>query len=681
MLTASAEADGTYSVAVSGIPWTFRGSIGAPLSNLRLATGIDSVGSYQEVAFDFTTDAPRHASIRSYSSRSAVLFSVSSSVATANSFSFPSWSQYPPKLDHLTYSGIFAPPSFSNLAPESPWVFFDSSARTFILSPAANFMAASTNWSSNGEMASGIAPEIKLLPANFEHRTVLVVEQGINHAFDTWGQTLTALTGKRRPPNDADASLNQLGYWTDNGATYYYQTAASMTYEQTFNAIKADFNRMGIGLGYIQLDSWFYPKGSGALWSNNGQGIYEYVAAAPPFMDGLARFQQRLKLPLITHARWIDATSPYRTTYRMSGNVVLDKAYWDTVAAYLANSGVATYEQDWLADKAQTDFNLTDGAEFLENMATSMAARNLTMQYCMASPRHFLQGSRYSNLTTVRTSADRLGRDRWTDFLYTSRLASALGMWPFTDNFNSTETTHLLIATLSAGPVGVGDPVGTFSANNLLRAARKDGVIVKPDSPLTPIDRSYLNMAHRVDAPQLNAAYSDFGALRTHYFLAYTQGSNSTASFTPADFGAGGSVYLYDYFAGKGQVASAGDAIERPISGDALYLISAPIGASGMAMLGDLDQFVPMGKKRIMSMRDDGRIHLTVAFAAGELTRVIQGYSPVLPVAVVSDGAIDRLTWDRPTGRFSFAIAPGPSGTASVELHRSHVRPRVPTQE
>ena len=44
----------------------------------------------------------------------------------------------------------------------------------------------------------------------------------------------------------------------------------------------------------------------------------------------------------------------------MSGNVVTDPAYWETVAAYLATSGVATFEQDWLNDNAHTDFNLTD---------------------------------------------------------------------------------------------------------------------------------------------------------------------------------------------------------------------------------------------------------------------------------------------------------------------------------
>ena len=135
----------------------------------------------------------------------------------------------------------------------------------------------------------------------------------------------------------------------------------------------------------MQLDSWFYPKGSGAEWTNNGAGIYRYEAAAPPFMSGLSRFQQNLGVPLITHARWIDPSSPYHTLYKMSGNVVTDPAYWETVASYLANSGVATFEQDWLADKAHTDFNLTDGDAFLDNMAASMGRRHLTMQYCMAS--------------------------------------------------------------------------------------------------------------------------------------------------------------------------------------------------------------------------------------------------------------------------------------------------------
>jgi hypothetical protein len=679
-LTVSVEPTGSYSVMFPLQSWEFRGELGVPLLNVVVRSGADGAGAFQEIAFDFVTDTVRHASMRAYTERPAVLFTCTAEGATVNAFAFPAFSRYPSGLDHITYSGIFAPPSFSALSEESPWIFFDGAYNTFILSAASNFMVSSTRWSAKGELASGIAQSIPALPAGFEHRTLLAAGRGINRTFDAWGEALTALSGKRRPPNDADASLNQLGYWTDNGATYYYQTAKSMSYEQTLAAIRNDFDRMGVGLGYIQLDSWFYPKGANALWSNNGHGIYEYVAASPPFSAGLAAFQRLIGVPLITHARWIDPVSPYRSSYRMSGNVVLDRNYWETVAAYLANSGVVTYEQDWLADKAQTDFNLTDGAEFMDNMAAAMAGRNLTMQYCMASPRHFLQSSRYSNLTTIRTSADRLGRDRWHDFLYTSRLASALGIWPFTDNFNSTETTHLLMATLSAGPVGVGDPVGRFSTVNLLRAARKDGVIVKPDVPLTPIDRSYADMAHGTGAPQISATYSDFGDLRAWYLFAYSEGPSATVRFSLSDVGAGRPVYLYDYAAGAGKVTGVADAVEREIQGEALYLIAAPIGDSGMAILGDLGQFVSLGRKRIPLLSDDGRVRLTVAFASGESERTIHGYSPVAPLVEAIDGGVGEVRWNPATRLFAIPVSPGQAATATILIRRSHPRSRFEGQ-
>jgi len=673
-VTVSVDPSGSYDIAVAGLSWLFHGTVGYPLSNVQIASSSDGLGPYSEIGFDFQSDTARHAAIRTYWDHPAVLFTVNNSAEAANTFPFPNFSQYPQGLDHVTFSGIFAPATFSGFSTESPWVFFDSSFNTFILSPATNFMSASTAWGPNRELSSGVATAIASLPPGFEHRTILVLERGINRAFDTWGRALTTMHAKIRPANDADTSLNKVGYWTDNGATYYYHMADSLTYVQTLAAVKANFDQLGIGLGYLQLDSWFYPKGAGASWNNNGSGIYEYVAAAPPFMNGLARFQQSVGVPLITHARWIDASSPYRTLYKMSGNVVLDPAYWDHVAGYLATSGVATYEQDWLADKAQAAFNLTDEEAFLDNMAAAMAQRNITLQYCMASPRHFMQSSKYGNLTTIRTSADRLTPARWTQFLYTSRLASALGVWPFTDNFLSTETGNLLMAALSAGPVGLGDPIGGLSGANLLRAVRRDGVIVKPDVPLTPVDSSYAGMAHGVDAPQMASAYTDFGALRTYYWFAYPTGANAQANFSPATLGVNQPVYLYDYFSGSGQVVNPEDNLERAITGDALYLVAAPIGPSQMAVVGDVDQFVPMGKKRIAALTDDGVVHLTVNFADGETVRTITGYSPYVPAANATTGSIAHKAYDAASQQFRISVTPGSDRTASIRILRAHRR-------
>jgi hypothetical protein len=96
----------------------------------------------------------------------------------------------------------------------------------------------------------------------------------------------------------------------------------------------------------------------------------------------------------------------------------------------------------------------------MDNMALLGNQFGLSMQYCMATPRHFLQSSKYDNLTTIRVSEDHFTRDKWDQFFYSSRLASALGVYPFSDVFGSDEKVHLLIATLSAGIVGVGDRMG-----------------------------------------------------------------------------------------------------------------------------------------------------------------------------------------------------------------------------
>jgi hypothetical protein len=441
--------------------------------------------------------------------------------------------------------------------------------------------------------------------------------------------------------------------------------------------MKAEFDQKGITLGYVQLDSWFYPKGATADWNDHSGGIYEYAGATQLFGAGLGGFRQNLGAPLMTHARWIDANSPYRQQYRISGNVATDPRYWADIASYLNDNGVATYEQDWLSDQAQADFNLTDPDAFLDNMSAELAKRNIAIQYCMATTRHFLQASRYNNVTSIRTSQDHFDPSRWREFLYASRLASAVGVWPFTDVFKSTETGNLILATLSAGPVGVGDPMGMLSSRNLLQATRADGVIVKPDVPLAPIDRCYQEEARSAAAPVISSTYSEFNGVRTYYVFSWPQGSDTAASFRLSDLGITQSTYLYDYAAGSGHVATSEEELTAPFTDGWSLLVAAPIGRSGIAVLGDTGHFVGMGKKRVTGFSDDGTVRLTVAFAAGETSRSIHGYSPdapvVAPLAAPVNGSaavISDVDYDAATGHFTFELGPGEDGTASIQLSR-----------
>ncbi len=661
----SVETDGAYTIVCENPAWTFGGEIGKPLSNLSASNGRDGSGAYDEISFSYFDAAPKQAGIRLYREKRAILFTLKYPEGGLNDSSFPALSRFPQTPLHVTYDGQFAQYSFFQMSPASPWIFFDGGGATFILSPAANFMVASLSTGFRGELTSGIDRSVYSLARGFTHQTLLVIENGLNKAFNTWGRTITEGQGKSRPGNDADAGLTYLGYWTDNGATYYYDYDLTLGYQGTLLAVRDYFRRENIPLGYMQLDSWWYPKGRDGHWTR-GDGIYRYLAHPDVFPDGLKSFQQRLGLPLITHARWIDQNSPYRQEYRMSNNVSIDPRYWDNAIGYIKDAGVISYEQDWL------EYDATAVAEdqdaFLGQMARACRDKNLTMQYCMATPRHFLQSSKYGNLTTIRTSGDRFTRGRWDAFLYASRLASALGVWPWTDVFMSYETTNLLLANLSGGMVGVGDRIGTTDKDNLFKAVRKDGVIVKPDAPIVPSDQTFLREARGAASQMVAYTYTDHGELKPAYVFVYDRGAGPSISFEPWSFGLNGKTYVYNYFNKTGRVVDQHNAFKDVMTASEAYYIAAPIGPSGIAMLGDEGKFVSLGKKRINSLIDDGTVQAAVSFAKNEDSVTLHGYAPAAPSVAASKGSVGVLTYDRSTKRFRFSVSPDSNATAAIKI-------------
>jgi hypothetical protein len=357
----------------------------------------------------------------------------------------------------------------------------------------------------------------------------------------------------------------------------------------------------------------------------------------------------------------------------MSGNVVIDPKYWDSMTARMADAGVVTYEQDWLDKNAEPEFNLTDPDAYLDNMANACSQHKVTMQYCMPLPRHYLQSSKYSNLTAIRTSGDRFNREKWDQFLYDSRLANVLGAWPWCDVFMSSETANLVLATLSAGPVGVGDAIGALDKANLMRVVRSDGVIVKPDVSIAPTDESFMRDAQKSGHPMVATTYTDFGALHAAYVFAYPRSTggaaNRSISLDPEALGFRGSVYIYEYLAGTGRIVTA-EPLTATISGDYGYYIVVPVGKSGIGFLGDAGQWVTLGKQRIASLTDDGVVHATVTFAKGEGPRTLFGYAPSLPIVTASDGSAAPVTYDAASHLFHVVVTAGADGMAKIEIKR-----------
>src|ERR1051325_4443129 len=133
--------------------------------------------------------------------------------------------------------------------------------------------------------------------------------------------------------------------------------------------------------------------------------------------------------------------------------------------------------------------------------------------------------------------------------------------------------------------------------------------------------------------------YSDHGALRGLYVFAYARsGAPQVVTVSPSSLGVSGPSYVYDYFARDGRPLAAGESFTATVS-DGTYDVVAPVGASGIALLGDSGAYATLGRKRISSLSDDGSVHATLQFAAGETSVTLFGYAPEAPSAHVSGGS------------------------------------------
>jgi hypothetical protein len=694
------ETVGEYRITARVPAWSFVGTLGSAASAARISTGHDRIGSYQAITFTWRSgQIPLRGAIRLYQDYPLILFRYAYlKFASPPSIAFPSLTRIPSGLYQFSYRNTpFAPPQFKLGEYGTPWLFFDHDANSMILSPASHFIVAAMQGDGSTLIASGLGKSLRSVPAGFRQQSLMAIAPGIRHTWRLWGRALTELGGKKVPSNERDVTLKYYGYWTDNGAAYYYRYDPTLGYTGTLRAVISQYRKEQIPVRYLQLDSWWYDKSYPGMsaddqvgrWNAFG-GIMRYHADASLFPQGLKAFQQSVDLPLVTHSRWISRQSPYHQHYQISGVAPIGRRWWNHIAAYLESSGVVTYEQDWqsLIDQRSPAFSSTldVGKEFYDRMAASCQRHGLTMQYCMALPCDFLQGSRYSNLTSIRVSDDRFSRARWRNFLYTSQLAFAVGSWPWTDVYFSDETDNLLLDTLSAGPVGTGDPLGAEDRNNILKAVRADGVIVKPDVPIIPLDRMYIADAsaaapsareRRGLKPFLASAWTDDGSFRTAYVFAFSRSGAAyqTVRFSPSEVGTQAPACVYDYLTHQVTRLKPGQEFDTDIGPDETdYYVVAPVGPSGMALFGDQGKFVSMGKERIASV-DAGPHSLTadVLFGANEGSVTLFGDALARPKVIVRNGTAASIAFTKSTGYLSVRIMPRMSDPP-VRVHGELVR-------
>jgi len=584
----------------------------------------------------------------------------------------------------------FLPPLRRAAPTHGPIILFGDDPQdldVLVFSPLDHFFVSVVDFV-DGQLTAGLAGEVDAAPAGFAHRFLLVEGHGINATVARWGALLRADRGTRGPDRYSDTGLSRLGYWTDNGAFYYYHTEEGMSYAETLLGVKADADANDIPLGYLQIDSWWYFKeGAGGLFPP--AGLLRWEPRPEIFPEGLAAFRQALGLPLVAHNRWFDKDNAYTDEFDFvsEGDMALptQQGVFDRFMADAVSWGIETYEQDWLVTQwlglSYLRNDVDHAARWMGHLDGAAAAQGLTMQLCMPGAAHLMDAVDRSSPTTIRTSTDYrpdISKETfWPAFHTVNMLAAAVGLWPFKDNFRSSEAhgeAEALVSALSAGMVGVGDGIGQMRRDLLLRTCRADGLLLKPDRPVTPLDAMFLPHAR----PYLTSTESrraDLGT--TTYLAAYHLASEhpqrtamdrawAAVSYDGADIGDlfvyppavtdwdvdlaadlgwQGPAVVYDWRRGTAELVDDGRFTlpAAPGNYDFAYVVVAPVQSNGLALVGEPAKYVTLADRRFraVDVEPDG-FAIELTGAPGEQVSVLAydtTAARLLPLATATIGA------------------------------------------
>ena len=569
------ESDGSYEILMSGTVWFNSGPVVVRNDGKRYSSedsslllknhvefqGEDAWGQFDATSFEWqTSDGLNFVThINRYESAPILVFAQEFTDgvrgASANNLTNDTISSFPTLLieqlglnrGSLTYNSAFAQfvsvdewspgvPLNGGIDGGTPLVVFDSDMQnTIVISPANTFMAASqSTWqpktSSSPAVGFGIISSVDTVPPEYYFKTVIVGGQNVTGTMETWGGLLRALYKKDDTTRRNDFTNNYLGYWTDNGACYYYNTGTYLNYEDVLLAVKSDADQRGIPFRYVQLDSWWYYKGV-------ANGVKNWTAMPSIFPNGIDSLVQKTGWPVLAHNRYWSANTDYAKqnggdyNFVVEGNYALpnDSSFWRFLLSSSQREwNLWVYEQDWLYtiynDLPALQRDLFLGRDWLLQMGTAAQELGIAIQYCMPWTRHILQSVEISSVTQVRVSDDyQPGNYQWV-IGDTTILAHALGLAAFKDDFHTTgvqshcqfgtepyPVLEAYVAALSGGPVGPSDTVGGANGTLIMATCMSDGRLLKPTRPAMSLDSTFLYRAFGSGGPNglVSAAFTE----------------------------------------------------------------------------------------------------------------------------------------------------------------------------
>ncbi|KAK7471362.1 hypothetical protein BaRGS_00036000 [Batillaria attramentaria] len=667
-------------------------------SSLRLVetepeSGIDKIGRWNSTCFRYSAgDVSFRTCVKTWAneliSLPAVLFQQEFINGTRNSAQdpdsvisgFPSF-QVPDRDEGLGYQsyqgGMFGSDGKSSRwykghvdlsggIEGGPLALFDQQGSVVIIAPWSQFMASSRAQDKKNRVSWGVMGGVDSVPPGFQYQTVVFFGYtGINQVFSQWGEMMRYYYDKDDIYRKTDVTLNYLGYWTDGGAYYFYQTEPNKTYEQTILDVYNYSLSLNLPYRYVQYDSWFYPKGPKG-------GVTTWSPGPDIAPDGFQYIFNKTLWPAGAHNRWWSSQTPYAKQNGGRFNFIVEDGgssytsrsgqcgfteafpdFWLYLFKEARTWGLIMYEQDHLNEqfaKMKATLSTVDVARtWLLQMGEAARATGLTIQYCMSNPRHAMQSLEIPVVTQARVSGDyRGGSDQW-QIGKVSVFADAIGIAPFKDNFwseelqpdnhyNLTEPHSELqaaVATLSTGPVAPADMIGHTNASMLMQCCNAGGLVLRPNKPATAIDKQFMEDAFHTGVGPRGQVWTTFSQIgETAVFgIILAAAMDNSYSLTPTD--AGFQLFIPTVAIPRSAYGQPPEVL--PFTDDSplrltehcgrnpfcMYYTSPvyQIGNSKLVIYGEENKFVPMSRDRVSNIDVlTNNVALTLKGVPGETT-------------------------------------------------------------
>jgi hypothetical protein len=596
-------------------------------------------------------------------------------------FKFPCFRLEGPNKRVLAYKfGVFSPPKRSiRKSTQGPVVFYDNELNSLVFGPLDHFMIAFTK--QDPMISHGLEGMIKEIPPGYTHSSLLMFTKGINKAVVDWCALLQKYHRTRPKTPYADPVVGNLGFWTDNGAYYYYRKEKGMNYEQTILYASQIFRKNNIPFKYYQLDSWWYQKDMKTFWKYPpfrwlgrliGGGAFGgtilWEAIPEEFPNGLKALQEKIRLNFACHARWFSPKSPYIQKYKCASGktavLPMESRFWEDIMRESAKWGLIMYEQDWLRNTfswiplLQEDVYAADN--WLTWMAEAAQRNKISIQYCMAPSGAFLYALKLPAITNARVTGDYSARITkqfyYPHFSQTNILAWGAGIWPSLDCYLTTKTPHrlyrekypdqvTLLSNLGGGIICPADKAECVDRNLLMKTCTEEGVLLKPDRPITANDLMFRQ--HR--KPYIMDTFTEKEGLFWRYIVVVNLWPRRVkdTKMTLRELGYTESGVLYDFFTDELKELRLDDPIDLPVKGmECKYFIIAPWLSENLALIGATQKFVSIANKLIPKVEYKANVlRFSVDYSPNSTLKLLI-YSKSKPSAIKLKDTSGSIKWD-----------------------------------